>query len=56
MERRSGGELVPEVRQRSVEEGEGSLVVTLVAIRKGVQVRVVEKGFGAVPPRETLRS
>lgn len=54
MERWSGNkllrdELVPEVC------GGGSLVVTLVAVRKGVHVRVVEKGFGAVPPRETLR-
>lgn len=35
--------------------GAASLIVTLIAIRKSVHVRVVEKGFGAVSPRETLQ-
>ncbi len=32
----------------------GLVIVTLIAIRKGIHMWVVEEGFGAISPRETL--
>ena len=34
---------------------EGLLVMALIAIRKGIQMWVVEKAFVAISPRETLQ-